>query len=167
MSGKQQMEDMVQSWTKMQKDMWDNWMQSVRQFGGTTSMPGTEDMQAHYQEQLKSWEASVRQALDAQAQWASQLSDQAKPDQHMPEAVQDWSARMQEMMKSWTDSQEKLWSAWFESMRKMDPEPGAKQWEEQSRQVMEAWQQAAQRAQDTLQQWGKMAQQPASGKKKG
>ncbi|MCK8515325.1 hypothetical protein M0534_03110 [Methylonatrum kenyense] len=163
MSGKNQMEDMLTSWTKTQQEMWDKWMQSVRQFSSGGGLPGNEAVQAQYQEQLAAWEQSVKQALEAQAQWASKLSEQSGAEQQMPAAMKDLNARMQEMMKNWTQSQEKLWSAWFESMRTMDPKPGVEQWEEQSREVMEAWQQAAERAQETLQQWAKMAQDQMGG----
>ncbi len=164
MTGKKQMEDMVTSWTKTQQEMWDKWMQSVRQFSGGAVLPGSEELQAKYQEQLTAWEQSVKQALESQAQWASKLSEQGVSDEQMPDAMKDLNSRMQEMMKNWTESQEKLWSAWFESMRTMDPQPGVQQWEAQSREVMEAWQQAAERAQETLQQWAKMAQEQMGGK---
>lgn len=162
MDWNRQMEEMVRSWTEMQTSMWDSWMQSVRRFGADAEEVGG-DMREQYRRHLEGWEASVKQALDAQANWARQWAQEAAPDSQAPEVVQAWTARMQEMMKSWTDSQEQLWSAWFESVKELDPSAASTNWEKESRQVMEAWQQAAERAQEALRDWAGMMEETRQG----
>lgn len=171
MNWNQQMEEMMRSWTDMQRRMWDNWLNSVKQFSG--QLPeGAGDLQSEYRKHLEAWEASVDQALEAQNDWALKWSEQMSTDQQAPDAVAQWNGQLQEMMKGWTDSQQQLWTAWFESMRTMAPGQEVGQWGQESRQVMEAWQQAAERAQETLANWtgqmqqaGQSAQQEAAAAK--
>jgi len=161
MAWNKQMEEMVGSWTDMQRRMWDNWLVSVKRFGENGAGAGMEpggDVEQEYHKNLKAWEQSVNQALEAQNAWARKWSEQGGQEQQMPAAASEWNAKIQEMMKGWTDSQQQLWTAWFESIRTMDPSKATSQWENESKQVMEAWQQAAERAQETLADWAKSAQ---------
>ncbi|MEX0732487.1 MAG: hypothetical protein WED00_14625 [Aquisalimonadaceae bacterium] len=158
MSWNRQMEEIVSSWTDMQRRMWDGWVDSVKRFGGDLPQ-GNDEMQQEYHKRLEAWEASVNQALEAQSEWARKWSGQMQADQQPPEIVAQWTGQVQEMMKGWTDSQQQLWEAWFESVRTMDPSQAANPWGNESKQVMEAWQQAAERAQETLANWARQAQQ--------
>ncbi len=156
MDWNKQMEEMVSTWTDMQHRMWDNWMDAVKGFGGRAA-PGSEQGQEDYRHNLEAWEKSVRQALEAQSAWTRRWSDKVTDKENAPEAVTKWAEQVQEMMKGWTEAQSQLWSAWFESVKTLDPSQLATNWDSETHQVLEAWQQAAQRAQDTLQDWAKMA----------
>ncbi|WP_290652309.1 hypothetical protein [Aquisalimonas sp.] len=162
MDWNKQMEQLVSSWTETQRKMWDSWLATVKQF--SENLPeGAGGAGASYKANLEAWEKAVRQALEAQNEWAKRFSTQA--GQQSPESMEQWSKQVQEMMKGWTESQQQLWDAWLSSMRKMDMSEMSSQWEKESRQVMEAWQQAAQRAQETMVELARVGgQQTGSGK---
>jgi hypothetical protein len=153
MKWQKDMERMVSGWTDMQQRMWDSWMDSVKQFSQGGVPQG--DWQQAYERNLEAWERSVQEALDAQKVWARKWSEAMGSAPDAPEAARAYSEQVQSMMQGWTESQRQLWSAWFESVRDMDPQRMSGPWEGESRQVMEAWQQAAERARETLENWAR------------
>lgn len=158
MSWDKQMEEIVNSWTDMQRRMWNGWMESVTQF--SREQPQSRGITgADYQKHLQAWEASVKEALEAQSQWARRWSETVGREEPTTDMAAQWTEKLQEMMKGWTDSQYQLWEAWFESIRNMDPERAKDQWGKEGEQVMEAWHQAAERAQETLTDWARQAQE--------
>lgn len=157
MDWNQQMKEMMGSWTDMQRRMWESWVNSIKQFSGQAPQ-GAEGLQGEYRKHLEAWEASVNQALEAQNDWARKWSEQMNADQQAPEVLEQWNGQLQAMMKGWTESQQQLWTAWLESMRTMAPGQDAGQWGQESKKVMEAWQQAAERAQETLADWTRQVQ---------
>ena len=160
MDWNKQMEEMMSTLTETQRRMWDNWLETVKRFSNDMPQGGAGPGQ-DYKANLEAWEKSVRQALEAQNEWAKRWSEQSggKP----PEGMEQWMQQMQEMMKGWTEAQKQLWDAWFQSIQQVDPGKAASQWEKESKQVLEAWQQAAQRAQDTMMQWSQTMQQGQGG----
>ena len=157
MDWQKQMEQMVGSWTEMQRNMWGSWVESVRRFGQPPQ--GPKELRQEYERQLAAWEDSVQKALDAQKEWAGRWSQQMSGVEQAPEPVVRWMEQMQGMMQGWTQSQHQLWTAWFESLRTMDPGEATGRWEQDSQQVLEAWQQAAERAQEALGNWAQMAKE--------
>ena len=155
MNWNKQMEEMVGTWTDMQRQMWDKWAQSVKGFGGPGEQ-GTQLWQQGYKKNLDAWEQSVHEALNAQAQWTQSWSEQLSADEAGSEATAQWIEQVQEMMKGWTAAQTQLWNAWFESVKHLDASQAAGRWESEGQQVLAAWQEASQRAQDTLAEWSNM-----------
>lgn len=147
MEWNKQMEEMMNAWTETQRRMWENWLETMKQ--AARDMPSQAGAPgADYKAQLEAWEKSVHQALEAQSEWARRLSEQGGAAR--PEGMDQWTQQMQEMMKGWTDAQKKLWDAWLGSVQQMNPGAGAADWEKEGRKVLEAWQQAAERAQETM-----------------
>lgn len=160
MSWNKQMEDMVQNWTSMQQQMWDSWLQAMKGMGAPGgSAEGMETVQREYQRNLEAWEQAVRDALEAQSQWSRHWAEALEKDGQTPEAVSQWVQQVQEMMKAWTEAQGQLWNAWFESARSVDPSNMGGNWDEEGRRVLQAWQEATQRAQDALTELFKTATQ--------
>ncbi len=157
MNWNKQMEEMVGAWTEMQKAMWDGWLQAVKGFGGEAIK---EDVgwQREYRKNLELWEQSVHQALEAQQHWARSWAEQLGGGNGAEsEAALSWLQQVQEMMKGWTDAQAQLWNAWFDSIKQLDAKEMAALWEREGQQVLQAWQEAAQRARDTLSEWSGMS----------
>lgn len=155
MSWNKRMEELVGTWTDMQHKMWDNWLQAINSFGGQSAR-GADLWKEEYRKNLEAWEKSVRQALDAQAQWAHNWADKIAAEEES-EAVARWVQQVQEMMGGWTQAQSQLWNAWFSSVRGLDPSEVANRWESEGKQVLEAWREAAERAQETLAEWSRTA----------
>lgn len=152
MDWKSQTEEMVCTWTDMQKKMWNSWLEAVKGFGSTQA---TDLWKQDYKTNLEAWEGSVSQALDSQMEWIRQWADKVNTETGTPEVVTTWANQVQEMMKGWTEAQSQLWSAWFESVKNLDPSQISNSWESEGQQVLVAWQEAAQRAQEALQEWSK------------
>ncbi|KAB7627251.1 hypothetical protein [Alkalilimnicola sp. S0819] len=145
-----QTDEMLATWTRMQRQLWDNWLQAVKQFG--TEGDQRTAWRESYARNLQAWEQSVREALDAQMQWSHSWAEKMS-GKEPNEAASGWVDQTQQMMKGWTDAQHRLWSAWFESVKDLDPQAAAERWDTEGRQVLQAWQEAAQRAQDALADW--------------
>ncbi|THB67085.1 MAG: hypothetical protein D6B27_05215 [Gammaproteobacteria bacterium] len=152
MDWKVQTEEMVGKWTDMQKKMWDNWLEAVKGFGKNQA---TEIWQADYKKNLNAWEDSVRKALDQQVEWTNKWAEKVNCENGTPEVVTKWANQVQDMMKGWTEAQTQLWGAWFESVKSLDPAQIASNWDTEGQQVLIAWQEAAQRAQEALSEWSK------------
>ncbi|ABM61872.1 hypothetical protein [Halorhodospira halophila] len=166
MSGNQPMEEMVRNWTEMQQRMWDTWLQTVRGMQMPTGVSQADDWQQHYQQNLEAWEKAVREALDAQVQWAQKWAQQAGAGENASEGMQEAVKQTQEMMKSWTEAQSKLWNAWFDSVKNMDPSRMAEQWDSEGQRVLKAWQDATKRAQEAMQELSGVAATGGSGQQK-
>jgi len=158
MSWQKQMEEMVRSWTDTQRRMWDQWMDSVK-----TMAPGTENVQKEYHRQLDAWEESVQTALARQQEWAESLAADTGNDERQRELAEQWMAQAQETMRSWTEAQSQMWNNWVENMGDMESMSGSGQRPYGTEDVMKAWQQAADQAQRTMQQWADMA--PTGGRR--
>jgi len=156
MSWNKRMEEMVGTWTDMQHKMWDNWLQTVNSFGGNGGQ-GAEAWKQEYRKNLSAWESSVRQALEAQNQWARNWADAVTSEEGAPEVVSRWALQMQEMMKGWTEAQTQLWSAWFDSVKHLDPAEVADRWDSEGQQVLQAWREATERAQEILSDLSRVA----------
>ncbi len=157
MSGDKTMEEMVRNWTDMQQRMWQTWLQTVHGMQMPTGMIDGEDWQKQYQRNLEAWEKAVREALDAQAAWTQKWAEQAGGNQAASEGMQEAIKQAQEMMKAWTEAQSKLWNAWFDSVKNMNPSSMSGQWDAEGQQVLKAWQEATQRAQEAMQELSRAA----------
>ena len=133
-----QTEELVATWSDTQKQMWDNWLGAMESMSGNSNL---EMFETERKKVVDTWEASVKQGLEAQAEWAKMWADSLKANKGTPKPMVDWAKQMQSMMKSWTDSQEELSKVWFEMVRKMDMTE-ASNMGDQSKQVVRAWQDA-------------------------
>lgn len=160
MSWNRQMEEMVGAWTDMQRNMWDGWLRAVKGFGDKGG-GGSEVVQREYRRNLEAWERSVREALESQAQWTRVWADKIGEQQADTEASRQWVEQTQAMMKGWTEAQAQLWNAWFDSIKGLDANQAAGRWESEGQQVLQAWQEATQRAQETLAEWAQAVSEQA------
>lgn len=163
MNWKLQTDEMVGTWTDMQKKMWNSWLDAVKGFGQNQA---SDTWKADYKKNLEAWEGSVNQALESQMDWIKKWSEKVNYDQNIPESVTTWASQVQEMMKGWTEAQSQLWSAWFDSVKSLDPSNIKANWDGEGQQVLLAWKEAAQRAQEALGEWSKASASLAAKKDK-
>jgi len=155
MSWQKQMEQMLGAWTQAQRRLWDNWLEAVRGFSGITE-GRDEGWRESYRHNLEAWEASVHQALEAQNQWTRDWTERMLGEQEAPETAVQWINQVQATMRGWTQAQSQLWNAWFDSIKDMDPEQVSAKWETEGREIIRAWQEATERAQEALDEWTRM-----------
>ena len=147
-----QTEEMVKSWTDVQKKMLDQWLAPIKSLAASQPEGAAA---GEYLKGLEAWEAAVRKALDAQAQWARMWGEGLTTQKAPGDAMAAWAGQTQEMIKAWTDSNKQLWDHWLSAVQKVNPaSSGATEaWKKQSESVMKAWQDAADTAQKTMSDW--------------
>ncbi|HKJ94543.1 MAG TPA: hypothetical protein VKA32_02810 [Gammaproteobacteria bacterium] len=147
MNWQTQMEQMISSWTDTQRRMWDQWMEAVRGVA-----PGAEQVQAQYHQQLDAWEKAVREALERQQEWVQNLQGGMMDEQAGRKAAEQWMQQVQENMSRWTEAQSELWNSLLKSMGESG---GNMPWARGTEDVVKAWQDAASKAQATMEEWSK------------
>lgn len=146
------MDQMLGAWTQAQRRLWDNWLEAVKEFNG---LPRDTDTGARdsYQQSLDAWEQSVKRALQAQQEWTRGWTERLLGEQEAPESAVHWVQQIQNTMRGWTQAQSQLWNAWFDSVKGMDPEEVSARWETEGQEIIRAWQEATERAQEALDEW--------------
>jgi hypothetical protein len=146
------MEQMLGAWTQAPLRLWDNWLDAVQEFNGMAES-GDAEGRGSYRNSLEAWERSVRQALQAQQQWTRNWSERLLDEEEAPAAAVHWIEQIQGTMRGWTEAQSQLWRAWFDSVKDMDPEEVSAKWETEGQEIIRAWQEATERAQEALDEW--------------
>jgi len=148
MDWNKQAEEMVRTWTDVQKKMWEGWLAPVQ---AATDRAGENE----YGKALETWETSVKRALEAQVDWTRLWAEGLGAGKAGTEAAANAAQQAHEMMKLWTDAHKQLWENWFTALRQLDPTRlgGATGWEHEAQRVMQLWQDAAKSAQEAMAEW--------------
>ena len=149
-----QTEHLMNTWSDTQKKMWEGWL------GAMNSSANLKMMEAERKKALETWETSVQQGLAAQAEWAKLWTEGLSANKSVPQPTLEWAKQMSAMMKSWTDTQQELSHLWFEMAKQMDPSQMGGSWDQQSKGVVKAWQDAVDKsleAQKTMSQFWSQA----------
>jgi hypothetical protein len=64
-----------------------------------------------------------------------------------------WTHQLVEVMQRWTETQQTLWQRSFEMIKQADPTTMGSNWGAEAHKVAQAWQEAAQKALETQQEW--------------
>jgi hypothetical protein len=142
-----QTEEMMNAWTETQKKMWDNWLETVQQ--------GADQSQAAeiWQKTVDTWEKTVKNSLDAQAEWTKAWAESLGTKVDVPEEMTAWANQAQEMAKRWGDTQQQLWQGWFDLVKKADPAKMAEAWGEEGQKAFQTWQESARKVMDAQMKW--------------
>lgn len=158
-----QVDQMVAQWTDMQRNMWDQWVDSVRAFGQDSR--SADALRADYEQQLARWEQTVQQALEAQRDWSEQWARSfgqtmpvapglsGLPGLDVDESTRQLTAHMQSVMNDWVASQQKLWETWLTSLQALDSGSSTERWEQERQRLAATWQEAAEQAQASMAAW--------------
>ena len=111
-----QSEEMLKSWTEVQKKMWDAWLAGVRETGRPSTV---EAWQQAITRVSQSWLQSVGRALDAQVEWTRIWAESLGGERSETTA---WARQFVDSMQRWVDWQKQLWETWFEMARKFGPD---------------------------------------------
>ena len=157
MSQHEQIGALIESWTRSQQQIWENWMVTLKKF----SAGGAAQPTLH--EGLERWQESVNHTLDAQAQamtaWASQI---ANVEGAPPETAR-WAQEGVKLVEQWTAAQRSLWHQWFGMLGKTVESGGTPPGTDQFKQFMSGWEQVGKQMQELQNTW---AEGLPGGKKK-
>jgi hypothetical protein len=144
-----QAEDMVKTWTDVQKTMWER---TIKLAETAREDSAAETWERVSQRVVEAWRESVLRALQAQAEWTRIWSERLAESAGMPTEVAESARRFHGVVQTWTDVQARLWEGWFETVQKASPEHLSSAWD----QLMSGWRQGAQRILDAQSQWGQL-----------
>lgn len=143
------MSQMMTSWADTQKQMIDQWLDTVEEPSRNTKL---------WHRTLSVWESSVKRTMEAQnatmQSWMSQLQDV----EGMPDEAAEQVEQGKAIVKQWTETQTELWEKWFETMQQMDPAHYESNWQEMAQQSVAAWRSYMDRLQEMGASMGAMAQ---------
>jgi len=120
MSEKNTGESLVKTWAEAQQKLLTNWLDTVRKFGGAPTLE-------LWTKTVDAWQASVKETLDAQAQWTHDWTETLANAKGTPEELRELSRQGREQLQHWADAERELWKGWFNIAREINfrPEHGA------------------------------------------
>ncbi|EFO79170.1 hypothetical protein OSCT_3003 [Oscillochloris trichoides DG-6] len=166
---------MIKTWTGTQQKVWDSWLNSM-QLMSTPQSPET------WQKMVETWRGTVKQALESQLQltqmWAesvaaASVSMPAVPGMPampalpsvpgVPSNPVEMTRQVLEMTRAMTDTQVRFSENWFDLLKKADPTTMMQTWDiNQAQKIIATWQDAAQKAIDAQNEFGRMVAKAAN-----
>ena len=136
-----QTDELLQSWTKAQQQLWDTWKAAIPTNGTTQAFEAWEKV-------IDFWKEAIDKSFSAQAEWANMWANSIKSQPGAPKELGAWTEQVVSTMKTWTDSQAQLWQAMLDSTKQASPEALVKRLDENTQAAFKAWQDAVSRAVD-------------------
>jgi uncharacterized protein with von Willebrand factor type A (vWA) domain len=136
MSDKQTHESMLKTWSETQQKLLTNWLDTLRKLGGAPTLE-------LWTKTIDAWQASVKETVDARAEFARQWAETLANARGTPEEFRELARKEREEMQQWTEAERELWKGWFNVVRHINfrPEPGAGAKAE--RNLVDLWQESA------------------------
>ena len=138
MSEKNTGESLVKTWAEAQQKLLTNWLDTVRKFSGTPTLE-------LWTKTVDAWQTSVKETLDARAQWTHDWAETLANAKGTPEELRELAQQGREQLKNWADAERELWQGWFNIVREINfrPEPGAAA--QVGKDLLQLWQDSAQK----------------------
>src|SRR2546421_12665114 len=106
-------ESLVKTWAEAQQKLLTNWLDAVRKFSGTPTLE-------LWTKTVDAWQASVKETLDARAQWTRDWTKTVANAKGTPEELRDLAQQGWEQLKYWADAERELWQGWFNIVREIN-----------------------------------------------
>ena len=119
MSESRSSDSLIKTWAGTQQQLLTNWLDTVRRFGGTPTLE-------LWTKTVEAWQASVKETLDARAEWTREWTETLANAKGTPEELRDLARQGQELLQRWTDAERQLWQGWFNIVKDINfkVEPG-------------------------------------------
>lgn len=127
-----QTEELVQTWTKAQQTMWENWR---------SLMPSvaTPPASAEWKQAVDAWKDVMQRSLTAQADFVKFWSESMTSVPMVGTQMQDMTSLIVETTQRWTSVQNEIWTSWLDAVAKADAAAMAQNWDENTKKAFEAW----------------------------
>ena len=145
-----QAEEMFNTWTGVQQQMWNNWLDMTQK---TPAQP----MNANqvWQKSVETWENSVNNTLDAQNKWSQMWVENFSNIANVPKEALEMVQQAQEVQQNWNSAQRQLWLKWFELAKKIEPTAMMGGWDEEAQKAFQVWQESAQKIMKAHTEWAR------------
>ena len=136
MSGKNTNESLMKTWAETQQKLLTDWLDTLRKLGGTPTLE-------LWTKTVDAWQSSVKETVDARAEFTRQLTDTLANAKGTPEELRALAREGREQLQHWTEAERDLWQGWFNAVREINfrPEPGAGA--QAGRDLVQLWQDSA------------------------
>jgi len=136
MSDKNANESMLKTWSETQQKLLTDWLDTLRKLGGPPTLE-------FWTKTVDAWQSSVKETIDARAEWARQWTETLANAKGTPEELRDLASKGQEQLQQWAEAERDLWQGWFNIARHINfrPEPGAGA--QAGRDLVQLWQESA------------------------
>ena len=138
-----EIQDLVDSWSHFQGELWDSWMNTGRT---QPSFLGEDALK----QMLKFTEEMGTNALKIQSDFAQTALRLGNPEDARSGFISDYSEQMRGMMDHWFSAQEKAWDAWSPSAWQLAPmQIPIIRWTKEANKVFQSWQDATEKTLET------------------
>ena len=136
MSDKKTEEGLLKTWAESQQKLLTDWLETLRRLGGTPALE-------LWTKTIDAWQSSVKETIDARAEWARQWTETLANANGTPEEIRKLAQEGREQLQHWTEAERDLWQGWFSAVREINfrPEPGAGA--QAGRDLVQLWQESA------------------------
>jgi hypothetical protein len=136
MSDKNTNESLLKTWSETQQKLLTDWLDILRKLGGTPTLE-------LWTKTVDAWQSSVKETIDARAEWARQWTETLANAKGTPEELRDLASKGREQVQQWAEAERDLWQGWFNIVREINfrPEPGAGA--QAGRDMVQLWQESA------------------------
>jgi len=136
MSDKNTNESTLKTWSETQQKLLTDWLDTLRKLGGTPTLE-------FWTKTVDAWQSSVKETIDARAEWARQWNETLANAKGTPEELRDLASKGQEQLQQWAEAERDLWQGWFNIARHINfrPEPGVGA--QAGRDLVQFWQESA------------------------
>lgn len=145
-------ENMAKAWADVQKQMTDAQKQMWSSLAETADAWSDTQMESMWRQMVANWQEMVSRSLEVQSETMAVWIDNLK-EAGAPEATIAWAQQMQETTKGWTGVQKEMWDNWFQMVSKYDPGVATANLGSGTQNLMKQWQEMAQNALQTQQEW--------------
>ena len=76
---------------------------------------------------MDTWQSSVKETIDARAEWTRQWTDTLAKAKGTPEELRELAKEGREQLQRWNEAERNLWQGWFNAIREINfrPQSGA------------------------------------------
>src|SRR5205807_4390314 len=140
MSDKNTEEKVMKTWGESQQKLMTDWLDTLRRLGGTPTLE-------LWRKTVDTWQTSVKETLDAQAEWTREWTETLAKAKGTPEELRELARQGRDLFQRWTDAERQLWQGWFNIVRDINfrPEPGTSP----QATMIQLWQESAHKMIDT------------------
>jgi len=141
-----QSEEMVNNWTKIQKQLMETYFESMSEM---TKSPS----EKLWDTTVSTGKQAIKNTLSAQDEWVRSWIDYLKSIEGLPKQALESAEQFQDMSKNWLKTQGQLWDSWFEMLKKLDMTKMTSSWGTASSSPFQAWQDSTQKIMEAQAEW--------------
>ena len=132
----------MKSWADTQQKLLTNWLNTVRGVGNAPTLE-------LWTQTVDAWQTSVKETLDAQAQWINQWTEALANAKGTPEEMRQLARQASEQMQRWVEAERDLWQGWFKIVREINFKPELGTGTQTGMDLVKLWQDSAHSMIDT------------------